>query len=77
MSGESSPWRTFHISETDRVLPIRHGLSLGFRVLDEPAEGIHELHLLDGLAASFEEARGADEDGETLGAGDGHVQAVA
>jgi len=33
-----------------------------------PAESIHELHLFDGLTARLEEARGADEDGEALGA---------
>src|SRR6266545_1402975 len=54
-----------------------HAGGAGRRVFDEPAEGIHELHLLDGLTAGFQEARRADEDGEALGAGYGHVQPVA
>jgi hypothetical protein len=51
--------------------------ALRLRVLHEPAEGIHELHLLDGLASGFEKARRTDQDSQALGAGNGHVKAIA
>jgi hypothetical protein len=61
----------------DRCRNARTDPALGLRVLDEAAEGVNELHLLDGLAAGFQQTRRADQHGEALGAGDGHVQAIA
>jgi predicted amidohydrolase YtcJ len=58
--------------------PVGAALSVArSRVLDEAAEGVDELHFLDGLAARLQQAGGTDQDREALGAGDGHIQAVA
>src|SRR5712692_2416911 len=47
------------------------------RVLDEPAERVHELHLFDRLAARFQEPWRAYEDCEALRPRDGHIKTIA
>src|SRR5205809_7033347 len=47
------------------------------RVLHEPAESIHELHLFDRLAARFQEPWRAHEDCKALCARDRHIESIA
>jgi hypothetical protein len=56
---------------------ITGALSRLARNLDEPAERVHEPHLVDRVAADVDQARAADQVREALRARDRDVQAVA
>src|SRR5712691_886777 len=47
------------------------------RVLDKPAERVHELHFLDRLAAGLQEPWRAHEDREALRPRDRHIETIA
>jgi hypothetical protein len=53
----------------------RPGVALG--VLDQPTQGVDELHLLDRVTARLQQAGRADKNREALRAGDRDVEAVA